>query len=384
MAGVRVLDFSWIIAGPTCSRLMGMMGAEIIKVESRRRPDPSRNGGGHLFLNQAKRSLTLNLSTARGLEIARALAAQSDVVIENFATGVIERMGLGYDELKRHRADLIMLSSAGLGHTGPDRDHVAYGTLLQCFTGWSGQTGRPGGKPAIGGVWSDPLTGMLQTFAILCALRHRDRTGEGMYIDVSMAEAMCTTLPEAFMDYVMNGRIVAPNGNRDRLYAPHDLYRCAGDDAWVAIAATNEAEWRELCARMGRPELANDPRFSTLAARRQNEDALDELIRQWTEGLTPEQVFGKLQPAVPSGPSYSALDLLSDHHLRQRGFFREFETEDGKAVRQPGVPWQISGSGRPRASAPPELGVDSRDILRELLGLPDSELEELERDEVLY
>jgi benzylsuccinate CoA-transferase BbsF subunit len=362
---------------------MGMMGAEIIKVESRRRPDSSRSGASHLFLNQAKRSITLNVSTERGLEIARSLAAHCDVVMENFATGAIERMGLGYDVLKQRKPDIIMLSSAGLGHTGPDRDHVAYGTLLQCFTGWSAQTGRPGEKPLIGGVWGDPLTGMLQTFAILCALRHRNLTGEGNYIDVSMAEAICNALPEAFMDFRMNGRIAGPNGNRDRRFVPHNLYRCLGDDAWASIAVTSEVEWRELCARIGRPELASDSRFSSIEARRANEDALDAVITAWTATHTPLEVMRRLQPAVPSGPSYSAYDLLHDPQLLARGFHREFEAE-GRTIRQPGVPWQIAGADPARAVPPPELGADSRDILRDLLGLGDAEMDELERDQVLY
>ncbi|MGE0059982.1 MAG: CaiB/BaiF CoA transferase family protein, partial [Dehalococcoidia bacterium] len=261
LQGIRVLDFSWIIAGPTCTRILGLMGADVIKIESRRRPDPTRSGNTQCFLNQSKRSLSLNISTERGLALAKDLAAHCDVVIENYATGVIERMGLGYDVLKAINPSLVMLSSSGLGHSGPDMHHVAYGTLMQCFTGWSGQTGYPGGKPLIGGVWGDPLTGMLQTFLILSALRSRNQTNEGRYIDLAMAEAMCTLLPEAFMEYAMNGRIVPPMGNADRRYAPHNLYRCAGDDAWASIAVTNDEEWLALCEAMDRIDLAKDSRF---------------------------------------------------------------------------------------------------------------------------
>ncbi len=384
LAGLRVLDFSWIIAGPTCTRLLGVMGAHVIKVESRRRPDPSRAGGNHVFLNQSKRSLALNLSTPRGLEIARALAARSDVVVENYATGVIERLGLGYEALKAVRPDIIMMSGSGLGHTGPDRDHVAYGTLLQCFTGWSAQTGYPGGRPLIGGAWNDPLTGMLQTFIILSALRHRARTGEGMYVDLAMAEAMCTLLPESIMEFAMNGRVLAPNGNRDRRHAPHNVYRCRGDDAWVAIAVTSEDEWRALCRITGLPSLATDPRFATLEARRANEDALDALISAWTATLTPAEASERLQPHVPAGPSFTAHQALADPHLNHRAFFRECAGADGAILRLPGVPWRIEGAADPRVTPAADLGADSRAVLRDVLGLGNAQIEALEREQVLY
>jgi crotonobetainyl-CoA:carnitine CoA-transferase CaiB-like acyl-CoA transferase len=383
LSGIRVLDFSWIIAGPTCTRILGLMGADVIKVESRRRPDPTRNGSTQCFLNQSKRSLSLNISTDRGLALAKELAAKSDVVIENYATGVIERMGLGYDVLKAANPRLVMLSSSGLGHSGPDRNHVAYGTLMQCFTGWSAQTGYAGGEPLIGGVWGDPLTGMLQTFLVLSALRSRKRTGEGMYIDLAMAEAMCTLLPEAFMEYAMNGRIVTPQGNRDRRYAPHNLYRCAGNDAWASIAVTSDDEWLALCEDMGRIDLAKDSRFDTAAGRLAHIEELDAAIAAWTATLTPQEVVDRLQPRVPSGVSHSAQTAFADAHLRERGFFIDSTGNDGEPVLLPGVPWRLDGV-TPRAFPAQELGASNAAVLQELLGLSEAEIAALEADGVLH
>jgi crotonobetainyl-CoA:carnitine CoA-transferase CaiB-like acyl-CoA transferase len=383
LEGVRVLDFSWIIAGPTCTRILGLMGADVIKIESRRRPDPTRNSSTQCFLNQSKRSLSLNLSTDRGLALAKELGAHCDVVIENYATGVIERMGLGYDVLKAVNPRLVMLSSSGLGHTGPDRNHVAYGTLMQCFTGWSGQTGYPGGQPMIGGVWGDPLTGMLQTFFVLSALRQRDRTGKGMYVDLSMAEAMCTLLPESFMEYAMNGRIVTPQGNRDRRYAPHNLYRCAGHDAWASIAVTGDDEWLALCQAMDRIDFAKDARFATASGRLAHAGELDAAIGAWTASQTPQHVVERLQPFVPSGVSLNAANAFTDPHLRQRGFFIESTGNSGEPVLLPGVPWHLDGV-TPRAFAAQELGAGNGAVLRELLGLSDLEVATLEAEGILH
>ena len=210
--GVRVTDFSWQIAGPTCTRYLGAMGAEVIRIESNRRPDPYRERAISHFINQSKKSITLNLAHPKGLALAKRLIGLSDVVIENFAPGVIERLGLGYDELRQARPEIVMLSSAGLGHSGPDMQQVAYGTLVQCFTGWSILQGYPGREPDIGGIWTDPMVGMLEVFLINAALHRCWESGEGQYIDLSMAEATTMLLPEIIMDYAMNGRVRGTRG----------------------------------------------------------------------------------------------------------------------------------------------------------------------------
>ena len=387
LAGVRVMDFSWVIAGPTCTRFLANMGAEIIKVESQRRPDPTRRGGGATFhfLNQSKNSLTLNLSTPQGLALAKQLISVSDVVIENFATGVFERLGLGYDVLKALRPDLIVVSSSGLGHTGPDKDHVAYGTLIQCFTGWSSLTGNPDGRPLPGGVWTDPVTGMLQAFLIASSLHDRAQTGVGQYVDFAMAEAVCTMLPEALMDFAMNERIQGPLGNGDSSYAPHGLYPCRGDDRWVAVAVTSDEQWRSLCNAIEQPALADDQNFATLERRQARAETLDGVIGAWTRALTADEVVERLQAAsVPAGPSMNGVDIFNDPHLEARGFFTTHTSNQGDEIRLPGLPWQFHPGPGPRVDPAPDLGQHNPDVLGDILGLSQDEIRRLIDEQVVY
>ena len=387
LAGVRVLDFSWVIAGPTCTRILANMGAQVIKVESHRRPDPTRRGGGANFhlLNQSKSGITLNLSTPRGLELAKQLASVSDVVIENFATGVFERLGLGYEVLSELNPDLIMVSSSGLGHTGPDRDHVAYGTLIQCFTGWSSLTGNPDGRPLPGGVWTDPATGMLQAFLIASALHDRARTGVGQYVDFAMAEVICTMLPEALMDFAMNQRVQGPLGNGDPLYAPHGLYPCKGDDRWVAIAVTSDEQWQSFCHAIDQPELADDAKFVTLEGRQANAETLDDVISTWTRNVSADEAVERLQAAgVPAGPSMNGVDVFNDAHLDARGFFTTHTSNQDKEMRLPGLPWQFHPGPGPKVDPAPDLGQHNFEVLGDILGLSQEEIERLVDEQVVY
>ncbi len=387
LAGVRVIDFSWVIAGPTCTRILANMGAEVIKVESQRRPDPTRRGGGANFhlLNQSKRSLTLNLSTPEGLDLAKRLIAVSDVVIENFATGVFERLGLGYDVLKELRPDLIVVSSSGLGHTGPDRDHVAYGTLIQCFTGWSGLTGNVGGSPLPGGVWTDPLTGMYETFVIVSALYNRAQTGVGQYVDFAMAEVICSMLPEALMDFTMNQRKHEPRGNADPMYAPHGLFPCLGDDRWVAIAVTNDEQWRSLCSVVEQPDELDHPNYATLQGRQASSEKLNKVISAWTRNLSVEEVVERLQERhVPAGPSMNGVDVYNDPHLAAREFFVSHETEQGDVLRLPGLPWHFRPGPGPKVEPAPALGQHNFSVLGDILGLSQKEVQSLIDEQVVY
>ena len=255
--GIRVVDLSWIIAGPTATRILAAMGAEVIKVGSARRPDPSTRGPAFQVYNQSKLYCALNISTPKGLELAKQLLAVSDVVIENFAVGVIERLGLSYEVISAKRPDIIMVSSSGTGHSGPHKDYVAYGSLLQHYTGWNSISGYPHSEPVRGGLWADPWVGMELAMVTVAALNGRAVTGRGQYIDFSMAEALTASIPEAILDYQMNHRVREPMGNRDDWYAPHGLYHCAGEDRWVAIAVTNDEEWNSLCWLIQRLDLGH-------------------------------------------------------------------------------------------------------------------------------
>ena len=342
LTGVRVLDLSWIIAGPTATRFLAMMGAEVIKVGSRRRPDPSSRGAPFQAYNQSKLYAALNIAKPEGLALAKRLLAISDVVVENFAAGVIERLGLGYNVVAAVKPDIIMVSSAGTGHSGPHKDYVAYGSLLQHYTGWNSISGYPDREPIKGGLWADPWVGMELAMITVAALNHRAVTGAGQYVDLSMAEALSASIPEAILDYQMNGVVSAPPGNRDAWDAPHGVYPCQGDDHWIAIAVTNDTEWQALCRVLERPDLAADARLLAAAGRRQHQEELDAAITAWSRRQQDYAAMHLLQAAgVPAGPSLDMHRVYHDPQLREGGYLTPLQTSDGETRELPGLPWRF-------------------------------------------
>ena len=387
LEGVRVADFSWQIAGPTCTRYLGSMGAEVIRIESNRRPDPYRERSISHFINQSKKSVTINLSEPRGIELAKEVIALSDVVIENFAPGVIERLGLGYEELRKVRPEIIMLSSAGLGHSGPDYRQVAYGTLIQCFTGWSALQGYPGREPDIGGIWTDPMVGMLEVFLISAAVHRCRQSGEGQYFDLSMAEATTMLLPEVILDYSMNGRVQAPAGNHHPSSAPSGNYPCRGEDQWIGLTVENDAQWESLCRILGDADLAEDPRFVDSISRHQHQEELDAILAGLTAGWDAMNLMERLQQAgIPAGPAASVADLWQNPHLRERGFFGTYqEKDDAGTMRElPTVPWRFDGKVEARITGQPRRGQHNSYVFEDLLGLPQGEIARLVEEQVIY
>lgn len=385
LTGVRVIDLSWIIAGPTATRFLAMMGAEVIKVSSARRPDPSYRGAPFQAYNQSKRSIALNMSTTAGLELAKRLLGVADVVVENFAAGVIERLGLGYDVVSAVKPDIIMVSSSGTGHSGPHKDYVAYGSLLQHYTGWNSISGYPGHEPIKGGLWADPWVGLELAMITLAALHHRAMTGQGQYIDMSMAEALSASIPEAILAYQMHHTIPEPQGNRDTWDAPHGVYHCAGVDRWIAIAVTNDTEWQALCQVLERPDLAAEARFLTAAGRRRHHDLLDAAITAWTRDYEDYDAMQRLQAAgVPAGPSLDILRVYHDPHLRAGGYLTPRQTSDGQSRYLPGLPWRFTGLGPTPVSAAPVLGQDNAYVYHELLGLSLEDMTRLIEAQVIY
>ena len=385
LGNVRIADFTWQIAGPTCTRYLGLMGAEVIRVESSRRPDPYRERTISHLINQNKKSITLNLSHPEAVSLAKHIASLSDVVIENFAPGVIERLGLGFKELAQENPDIIMVSSAGLGHTGPDFNQVAYGTLVQCFTGWSALQGYPGRGPEIGGIWTDPMVGMLEVFLVNAALHRRWERGDGQYIDLSMAEATTMLLPEAVLECGMNGRVQEPKGNTHDSAAPHGNYPCLGDDQWIGIAVENDGQWRGLCETLGHPEWLEDARFETSLSRWRNRETLDELLGAATCKRDAAQLAEALQRrGTPAAPSLSVSQLWDNPHLRARGFFRDFRDHDGTSYELPGAPWRFDGELEGEMAAQPLRGEHNSYVFGELLGLSEPEIEKLVEGQVIY
>ena len=383
--GIRVLDLSWIIAGPTATRFMAAMGAEVIKVGSARRPDPSTRGPAFQAYNQSKLYASLNISTTEGLALVKQLLVVSDVVIENFAAGVIERLGLGYEVVSAVRPDIIMVASSGTGHSGPHKDYVAYGSLLQHYTGWNSISGNPQSEPVPGGLWADPWVGMELAMVTAAALNNRALTGQGQYIDFSMAEALTAGIPGAILDYQMNQRLPETMGNRDARYAPHGVYHCVGADRWVAIAVTNDEEWQSLCGVIQRPDLLPDPRFADADGRREHQDELDAAITQWTILFDDHEATRRLQEAgVPSGPSLDMCRVFNEPQLREVGYISQIRTRDGELRELPGLPWRFEGGEEPIFTEAPVLGQDNEYVYQELLGLSGREVARLVEEEVIY
>ena len=383
--GVRVVDLSWIIAGPTATRFMAAMGADVIKVGSARRPDPSTRGPAFQAYNQSKLYCSLNISIPEGLGMVKQLIAVSDVVIENFAVGVIERLGLSYEVARAARPDIIMVSSSGTGRTGPNKDYVAYGSLLQHYTGWNSISGNPQSEPVPGGLWADPWVGMELAMVTAAALNNRALTGQGQYIDFSMAEALTAGIPGAILDYQMNRRVPEPMGNRDARYAPHGVYHCAGPDHWVAIAVTNDEEWQSLCHVIQRPDLAADTKFADADGRQKHQDELDAAITQWTMLIEDHEAARRLQEAgVLSGPSLEICRVFNEPQLREVGYLSQIQTRDGEPRELPGLPWRFEGGQEPPITEAPVLGQDNEYVYQELLGLSRQETNRLVDEEVIY
>jgi benzylsuccinate CoA-transferase BbsF subunit len=397
LAGIRVADFSWVWAGPFCTLQLAHLGAEVIRVECRDRPcvtrlippfadfEPGLNRSGYFNqYNQGKRSLTLNLKHPRALEVARRLISRSDVVAENFANGVMERMGLGYEEVRKLRPDAIMVSISGYGRSGPERDFVSYGPATVPLAGFSSVTGYKGGPPMHVGIsYGDPTAGLHGAVAVLAALCHRQQTGEGQFIDVSLWEASATLLPEALLEYEMNGTEPPRDGNRNPQMAPHGVFRSEGQDRWVSIAVGSDDEWRSLAAVVGDAELSS-PRFRTLADRKRNEDDLEQRLTRWTTTVSPEEATRRLQAAgVAAFPTMTNQDVAEDPHLNGRGFFVDLPHPEVGKRHHAGIPWKLSATPCEVAAPAPCLGQHNREVLADVLGYSGAEIEALTADGAL-
>ena len=377
--GVRVLDLSWIIAGPTATRFMAMMGAEVIKVGSFRRPDPSYSGPAFHSYNQSKSYVSINLSSERGVDLVKELASLSDVVVENFATGVMERRGLGYEELASVSPTVIMISSSGVGHTGPKKDQVAYGSLLQHYTGWNSQSGHPGGEPIKGGLWADPWVGMELAMITTACLNYRAATGSGQYVDFSMAESLIESMPISVLHEQMTGTPKLPIGNDDEFDILSDVFSCRGDDEWIAVSVSTRDQWDSLCDLLDIPGL----RSADLTEKSVRKD-MTNAISEWSAQRDDYDSVSMLQKnGIPSAPSWDVSRVYRDQFLRERNYLVEMETSDGNLRYMPGVPWWFDDTSSPVIKAAPELGQDNQRVFKKLLGIGDREYDDLTDSGVL-
>jgi crotonobetainyl-CoA:carnitine CoA-transferase CaiB-like acyl-CoA transferase len=400
LAGLRVADFSWVWAGPYCTMHLAYLGAEVIKIESQAHLDlmrrlpiapkgvkPSYDASGPFNQwNQSKKSIRLNLRKEEGLALAKQLIQQCDVVIDNFATGVMDDMGLGYEELRKLKPELIVVSISGYGHTGPLKEYMGYGPAIPPLTGLSALTGYLDGPPQELGVSiGDPNAGITAATAICAALAARQRTGHGQYIDVALWSAATVLAAEGWMEYAMNGTEPPRQGNRDVQMAPHNCFRCQGEDAWVAIACGSEEEWRALCRAMDQPQLADDPRFRTARDRKANEDELEQLITAWTTPQDRWELTRTLQAvSVAAFPSMSSKDLVEDASLNERGFFARLPHAQVGTQTHAGIPWILTNAPNGVRSPAPLLGQHTDEVLRDVLGYSDEDIARLREQQILY
>ncbi len=383
LTGIRVLDFSWVHAGPVCGMILGEMGAEVIKIESSRRHDIIRrlppmadgerglNRSGYFnSVNRAKRSCALNFATNEGRTLVLDLARTADVVLENFSVGVMDKLGIGYQALRAVQPDIIMASISGYGATGPDHAYVAYGPPLTAFSGLVQLHGYEGDEPRpVGIAWPDPVAGFTAAFAVLAALHHRADTGEGQWIDISQAETIIALMGDQITETTMNGRQPKRIGNASPGHAPHNVYHCAGHDAWVAIAVTEERHWAGLLAVIDDPALRNDD-FADSYRRWEHREQLDPIISRWTAQRTPQEAAGLLQQhGVPATPCNTAADLMADEHLKERvAFGLDVHPEVGPRM-MPSLPWRFSDREYTIGAAAPLFGEGSAYVYTQLLGM---------------
>lgn len=392
-----MIDFGQIVAMPMVGQWLAFLGAEVILVETRAHL-PSRGfapfaGEPSLetsavfnHVNRAKRSCTLNVRTPEGLALAKRLIATADVVLENFSPGTMEKLGLGYEDLRAVKPDLIMVSLSACGSTGPWRSFSALHSGVIALSGMAAVTGYEDGHPRlVGALLPDPTAAAYCALGLLQALYYRQRTGSGQHVEVAMTETLQSLLPEAILEYTMLGREAPRVGNRHPWKAPHGIYRARGDDRWLAISVSTEAEWQALCQVMGQPELAGDPRFGDAAGRRAHAAALDPLITAWSRALPPEEAAERLQQAgVAASLVYDARDVLEDEHLRERGFIHEDRHPSAGAHPMPAAPWRFRALPPLVYGHAPLLGADNDYVFGGLLGLAEAEMRRLEAARVIY
>jgi crotonobetainyl-CoA:carnitine CoA-transferase CaiB-like acyl-CoA transferase len=386
LAGIRVLDLSRVWAGPYGTRYLADYGAEVIKVESGKFPERRPNNPDYAEINRNKRFITLNFQLPQGQELLRRLVAVSDVVVENFSPRVMTKYGFNYERLAEIRPDLIMASMPGFGHSGPHRDFGSYGGPLMAYTGmallWGYADSPLDAHSKI--AYPDYLAAGTLALAVLAALQHRDRTGEGQFIEIAQVEATAAAMEVAFLDYFANGRIAVPMGNRDPSAVPQGCYPCLGFDAWCVVSCESEAQWRALAQVIGGDALAASSRFATTAERWQRHDELDEMISAWTRERTPHQAMRLLQAAgVAAGAVQTGEDLWRDAHLRMRDFMLSITHPEPGRLEHPGLPVRLHTTpGQVRRPAG-HLGEANEEIFQGLLGLAPEEIAHLVADGVI-
>jgi crotonobetainyl-CoA:carnitine CoA-transferase CaiB-like acyl-CoA transferase len=392
MEGLRILDISHSWAAPHCARILADFGAEVIKVEYVRRLCLLRGAKkekkiynshpGWLQVNRNKYSITLDLKNDPDKKIFRELVSISDVLIENSRTGVMNKLGFGFQELAKIKKDLIMLSMTAFGNTGPYASYAGYGAVMEAVGGIQSLTAyEKGGKPArIREL--DITNGLAGACAVMTALLHRQKTGEGQYIDLSQLEAATHGLiGEHLLEYGMNSSQTLPLGNRHRRFAPQGCYPCKGEDKWITITIRSEEEWCRFCEVLGRPAWISDPLFATRDARMKNHDLLDRMIGEWTMQHTNQDAMQILQNSgIPSGAVIDVDEIRNSVHLRERKYFTG--EADGPGLLFMGMPFRFSQAEGEVRWRGPELGQHNEYVLSQLLGRSHDEVKPVNNNDI--
>ncbi|BCQ10041.1 CoA transferase [Mycobacterium heckeshornense] len=393
--GIRVLELGTLIAGPFAGRLLGDMGAEVIKVEPPGAPDPLRTWGqaeldGHRFFwtvhARNKKAVTLDLRKDRGRELFLDLVDKSDIVVENFRPGTLEKWDLGYEVLSQRNPGVILVRVSGYGQTGPEAHKAGYASVAEAASGLRYLNGFPGGPPPrLALSLGDSLAGMFAAQGALAALYRRSITGRGQVVDVALTESCLAIQESTIPDYDVGGVVRGPSGTRLDGIAPSNIYRSA-DGTWVVIAANQDTVFARLCQAMGRPDLATDDRFATHGARGRNQDELDKIIGDWAGLRQPEEIIETLSAAgVIAGPINTVADVVEDPQLRSRGMIAEhYDERVGRTVLGPGiVPVFSESPGSIRNAGPASPGQHNDDVYSVLLGKTTEELDQLRAEGVL-
>lgn len=395
LEGIRVVDFGWVYAGPVLGHLLADMGAEVFRVETRKRIDSLRltpeNSSrdpekDHQFhdVNRNKLGITLDIDTPDGVKLTKELIGVSDMLVENFGPKVLPGRGLGYEDLRKVNPALIMVSLPAAGRWGPLSHIRTYGPTLASLTGLDSLMGYPGervlGRSAVD---LDPNSAVHAFFAALAALHYRAKTGRGQYIEVPQWETSVASLAsEAILQYAFTGSVMDTHGNREPHMAPHNLYPCQGDDEWIAIAVATEEEWRGLCQAMGGPAWARDSRFADMASRLDHQEELDQLLGQWTSQQDKTDLMHHLQRhGVAATSALHIGERLFDPHFEARGLYLQQQHPVTGQDWLVGSPWKLSETPFRIERPSPMMGQHNDYVFGQLLGLPAQELQRLDPEQ---
>lgn len=395
--GLKVADFSWWIAGPLVVKYLAEHGAQVIHIESSIKVDGLRTSGPFkdkkpginrslFFANQAhnKYGVTLNLRHPKGAEIAKKIVAWSDVVVENFVPGTMEAWGLGYEELKKVKPDIIMFRTCMQGQTGPHSNHPGTGAQLPALAGFMHITGWANKAPSnVFGAYTDYLGSRLGAASLIAALDNKRRTGKGMEIDVSQFEASLVFIAPLLLDYGINGHVFKRCDNKSTFACPHNVYPCKGDNRWCAIAVTTDEQWEAFCTVIGNPTWTKDKNFATLFDRKKIEDRLDKHVAEWTINHTAEEVMRIMQAAgVSAGVVKNGRDLCDDPQLIYRHFRNELEHPEIGKYKCMGPGFRLSRTPARFKTPAHCLGEHNHFVYTEILGMSDEEFTKLLNDGV--